>query len=86
GLDPETAIVIDNLIQEITEEYNITTVVNTHDMNSVLEIGDHIILLKEGYKVWEGNKDEILHSDERDVLDFVFTSELFKKVRAAQVK
>lgn len=83
GLDPETAIIIDNLIQEITDEYNITTVVNTHDMNSVLEIGDHIILLKDGYKVWEGDKDEILHSNDKSVLDFVFTSELFKKVKAS---
>lgn len=83
GLDPETAIVIDNLIQEITHEFDITTVVNTHDMNSVLEIGDHIILLKEGYRVWEGDKDEILQSEDQAVLDFVFSSELFKKVRAA---
>lgn len=83
GLDPETAVVIDNLIQEITAEFDITTVVNTHDMNSVLEIGDHIILLKEGYRVWEGDKDEILHSEDQAVLDFVFSSELFKKVRAA---
>ncbi|KAB2810304.1 ABC transporter ATP-binding protein [Phaeocystidibacter luteus] len=83
GLDPETAIVIDNLIQEITEEYNITTVINTHDMNSVLEIGDHVILLKEGYRAWEGTKDEILHSEDEAVLDFVFRSELFKKVKEA---
>lgn len=83
GLDPETAIVIDNLIQEITEEYNMTTVINTHDMNSVLEIGDHIILLKEGYRVWEGDKDDILQSDDDAVVDFVFKSELFKKVRSA---
>lgn len=83
GLDPETAIVIDNLIQEITEEYNMTTVINTHDMNSVLEIGDHIILLKEGYRVWEGDKEEILRSEDPSVLDFVFSSELFKKVRAS---
>lgn len=86
GLDPETAIVIDNLIQEITEEFNITTLVNTHDMNSVLEIGDHVVLLKEGYKAWEGSKDEILESDDAAVLDFVFTSELFKKVRSALKK
>ncbi len=86
GLDPETAIVIDNLIQEITHEFNMTTVINTHDMNSVLEIGDHIILLKEGYRVWEGNKDEILESDDPSVFDFVFRSELFKKVRQSLKK
>ncbi len=86
GLDPETAIIIDNLIQEITQEFNMTTVINTHDMNSVLEIGDHIILLKEGYRAWEGNKNEILESDDPAVLDFVFRSELFKKVRSALKK
>lgn len=86
GLDPETAIVIDNLIQEITSEFNMTTVINTHDMNSVLEIGDHIILLKEGYRAWEGNKNEILDSDDDAVVDFVFKSELFKKVRSALKK
>ena len=60
GLDPKTAIVIDNLIQEITKEYNITTVINSHDMNSVIEIGENIIFLKKGIKVWQGNNKEIL--------------------------
>lgn len=83
GLDPETSIVIDNLIQEITQEFQITTLINTHDMNSVLEIGDHIMLLKHGHKVWEGNNKEILQSDNEDVADFVFKSRLFKKVRQA---
>ena len=83
GLDPETSIVIDNLIKEITEEFQITTLINTHDMNSVLEIGDHVLLLKEGQKVWEGNNREILQSDNEDVADFVFKSRLFKKVRHA---
>ena len=86
GLDPQTSIVIDNLLKEITEEYDITTVINTHDMNSVMEIGDHIIYIKEGLKVWEGNKDDVIHSENEDLVDFVFTSELFKKVRAANRK
>ena len=86
GLDPGTAIVIDNLIKEITEENNITTVINTHDMNSVLEIGSHVILLKDGYSVWQGNKDEILTTDNKDAVDFVFRSNLFKRVRQALVK
>jgi len=81
GLDPNTAIVIDNLIQEITEEYDITTIINTHDMNSVMEIGENINLIKEGLLVWRGNKDEILHTDNPDVDDFVFSSRLFKKIR-----
>lgn len=81
GLDPNTAIVIDNLIQEITEEYDITTIINTHDMNSVMEIGENINLIKEGFLVWRGNKDEILHTDNTDVDDFVFSSRLFKKIR-----
>ncbi|GAB5556616.1 MAG: ATP-binding cassette domain-containing protein [Schleiferiaceae bacterium] len=83
GLDPETSIVIDNLIREITVEFDITTVINTHDMNSVLEIGDHVILLKEGHKVWEGTNEEVLTSDNADVIDYVFKSNLFKKVRSA---
>jgi phospholipid/cholesterol/gamma-HCH transport system ATP-binding protein len=83
GLDPDTSIVIDNLIREITQEYNMTTVINTHDMNSVLEIGDHVIFLKDGYKVWEGSKDEILKADQSDISDYVFRSNLFKKLRVA---
>lgn len=81
GLDPKTAIVIDNLIQEITREFDITTIINTHDMNSVMEIGDHIIYIKHGYKVWSGNKDEILNTDNEDINDFVFSSKLFKKIK-----
>jgi len=83
GLDPETSIVIDNLIREITQEYNITTLVNTHDMNSVLEIGDNVIFLKDGLKAWEGSRDEILNSDNEDIVDYVFRSSLFKKVKEA---
>lgn len=81
GLDPRTAIVIDNLLQEITVEYNITTIINTHDMNSVMEIGDNIIFIKEGIKEWEGSKDEMFKTDNAAILEFVYSSELFKKVR-----
>ncbi len=81
GLDPKTAIVIDNLIQEITDEYNITTVINTHDMNSVMEIGEKIVFLKNGLLEWEGSNKEIFKTDNAAVTDFVYSSELFKKVR-----
>jgi phospholipid/cholesterol/gamma-HCH transport system ATP-binding protein len=84
GLDPQTAVVIDNLVREITQEYGITTVINTHDMNSVMEIGDHIIFLKNGLKAWEGDRHEIIRSDQPDITEFVFTSELFKSIRMAQ--
>lgn len=84
GLDPRTATVIDNLIQEITEEYDITTVVNTHDMNSVMEIGETIIFLKEGKLVWEGDKTKIFKTDNEAVTDFVYSSDLFKKIREVQ--
>jgi phospholipid/cholesterol/gamma-HCH transport system ATP-binding protein len=86
GLDPKTAILIDNLIQEITEEYNITTVINTHDMNSVMEIGEKIVFLKDGYKSWEGTKNEIFNTDNEAVTDFVYSSDLFKKVREVYLK
>lgn len=81
GLDPKTAIVIDNLIREITEEYNITTVINTHDMNSVMEIGEKIVFLKNGLLEWEGSNKEIFKTDNEAVTDFVYSSELFKRVR-----
>ncbi len=86
GLDPKTAIVIDNLIQEITDEYNITTVINSHDMNSVMEIGEKIIFLKDGVKEWEGTSNEIFRTDNKAITDFVYSSNLFKKVREAQLK
>ena len=81
GLDPKTAILIDNLIQEITQEYQITTVINSHDMNSVMEIGEKIIFLKDGEKKWEGSNKEIFKTDNEAVTNFVYSSELFKKVR-----
>ena len=82
GLDPKTAVIIDNLIQEITQEYNITTVVNTHDMNSVMEIGDNIAFIHQGKLSWSGSKDSIMNSDNKELNDFVFASELFKKLRS----
>ena len=81
GLDPNTATLIDNLIMEITEEYNITTVINTHDMNSVMEIGEKIVFLKNGLLEWEGSNKEIFKTDNEAVTDFVYSSELFKRVR-----
>lgn len=81
GLDPNTAIIIDNLIQEITDEYKITTVINSHDMNSVMEIGEKILFLKHGVKQWEGSSETIFRTDNKAVTDFVYSSELFKKVR-----
>jgi phospholipid/cholesterol/gamma-HCH transport system ATP-binding protein len=83
GLDPKTSIVIDTLIHEITVEYNITTIMNTHDMNSVLEIGDKIIYLNKGSKWWEGNKEDILDTDNEEINEFVYASELFKRIRKA---
>jgi len=81
GLDPKTAIVIDKLIQEITREFNITTIVNSHDMNSVVEIGEKIVFLVSGVKNWEGTNKEILKTDNKSVTDFVYSSELLKKVK-----
>ncbi len=84
GLDPNTATVIDNLIREITIEQDITTIINTHDMNSVMEIGDHIVYLQKGHLAWEGTKNEIFKTDNEDVTNFVYSSNLFKMVREAQ--
>jgi len=81
GLDPRTAIVIDNLIKEITEEYNMTTIVNTHDMNSVMEIGDKVVFIYHGEKWWEGTKEEIFDTTNIELNDFIFASPLSKKIR-----
>jgi phospholipid/cholesterol/gamma-HCH transport system ATP-binding protein len=86
GLDPKTAILIDNLIHEITQEYDITTVINSHDMNSVMEIGEKIIFLKDGYLEWEGSNKEIFKTDNEAVTNFVYSSELFKKVRQMYIE
>ena len=81
GLDPKTAIIIDNLIQEITKEYNITTIINSHDMNSVMEIGEKIIFLVNGEKNWEGTNKDIFSTENQSISDFVYSSELLKKVK-----
>ena len=81
GLDPQTSIRIDNLIQEITHEYNITTVVVTHDMNSMLEIGENIIFMFKGEKIWEGTKDNILETNVKDLQDFIFASKLIREMK-----
>ncbi|NPA46468.1 MAG: ATP-binding cassette domain-containing protein [Chlorobi bacterium] len=81
GLDPKTAIRIDDLLHDLTVQYDTTTLINTHDMNSIMEIGEKIILLKDGVKAWEGTKDDIFFSDNPDLNDFIFSSELFRKVK-----
>lgn len=81
GLDPKTAIVIDNLIQEITKEFDMTTIVNTHDMNSVMQIGENIVFIHKGVIWWEGNKEELIHTNNKELNDFVFASELFKRLK-----
>lgn len=81
GLDPQTSIVIDNLISDITKEYNITTIINTHDMNSVMEIGEKIVFIYEGNKWWEGSKDDILQTDNKELNDFVFASAMAKRAK-----
>jgi phospholipid/cholesterol/gamma-HCH transport system ATP-binding protein len=82
GLDPLTAILIDNLINEITEEYNTTTVIVTHDMNSVMGIGDHVLFLDNGKKWWEGSKNEIAHTNNKELNEFVFASKFMRAARA----
>jgi phospholipid/cholesterol/gamma-HCH transport system ATP-binding protein len=82
GLDPKTALLIDELIRELTEEYNMTTIVNTHDMNSVMEIGEKVIFISQGIKCWEGSNKDILRSDNETLNDFVFANNLAKRVRS----
>ena len=82
GLDPYTATVIDELLKEITYEYNITTVINTHDMNSVMQIGDYIIFIQKGKKLWEGSKDEIMNSTNKHLNKFIFSSEIFRRLKS----
>jgi len=86
GLDPKTSIVVDNLISEITKENNITTIINTHDMNSVMEIGENITLLHQGNVGWQGTKDDVLASDNELLQDFIFASPFLQKLRNAVVK
>lgn len=82
GLDPKTSILIDNLLSDITHEYNITTIINTHDMNSVLEIGENIIFINQGHCDWQGDDRSIFKSDNRALNDFVFASKLFREVKS----
>lgn len=81
GLDPRTAILIDNLIKEITEEYDMTTIINTHDMNSVMEIGDKVVFIYHGEKWWEGTKEEIFDTENVELNEFIFASPLSQKIR-----
>lgn len=83
GLDPQTSLIIDQLIHEITQEFDITTIINSHDMNSVMEIGENIIFINKGEKAWQGTKEDIFHVDNEDLNNFVFASELYKKVKKA---
>jgi len=83
GLDPKTSLIIDKLIHEVTHEFDITTIINSHDMNSVMEIGENIIFIEKGEMAWQGNKGDIFHVDNEALNDFVFASELFKQVKKA---
>jgi phospholipid/cholesterol/gamma-HCH transport system ATP-binding protein len=85
GLDPQTSLIIDQLIHEITREFDITTIINSHDMNSVMEIGENIIFINKGEKAWQGTKEDIFHVEYEDLNNFVFASELYKKVKKANV-
>lgn len=81
GLDPKTAMLIDDLIREITQEYNITTVINTHDMNSVVRIGDNILYLYQGEKNWQGDNEQLFYTDNQDLTDFIFASEFLQEAK-----
>jgi phospholipid/cholesterol/gamma-HCH transport system ATP-binding protein len=81
GLDPKTAIVIDNLIKELTEEYNMTTIINSHDMNSVMEIGEKVVFIYQGIKCWEGDKENLFYSDNEELNNFIFASNFAKKIK-----
>ncbi len=86
GLDPKTSLVIDDLIHDITVEYNMTTIINTHDMNSVMNIGDNIVFIKEGVKEWQGTKEDVITSNNQALNDFIFASDLFRKVKEVEEK
>ncbi len=86
GLDPRTSLVIDELLSGITKEYDITTIINTHDMNSVMGIGENIIFIYKGRKEWQGNKDEVMSATNKNLNDLVFASDLFKKVKEAEMR
>ena len=86
GLDPKTSLVIDDLLSSITKEYNTTTIINTHDMNSVMGIGENIIFIADGRKEWQGNKDTVISSHNKKLNDLVFASDLFKKVKEVELE
>ena len=86
GLDPETSMVIDELIHSITVDLGITTIINTHDMNSVMEIGDNILFISEGEMCWEGNRKEILHSENQKLQEFVFANKQYQKIRDEKIE
>lgn len=86
GLDPQTSLVIDELIHDITQEYQMTTIVNTHDMNSVMGIGENIIFIYKGHEEWQGNKDQIMTSTNERLNSFIFASDLFRKVKEANME
>ena len=86
GLDPRTSLVIDELLSSITKEFDITTIINTHDMNSVMGIGDNIAFIYKGHKEWQGNKEEVMHSTNEHLNDLVFASDLFRKVKANEAQ
>lgn len=86
GLDPHTSLVIDELLSSITKDYNITTIINTHDMNSVMGIGENICFIYKGHKEWQGNKDEVISSTNEKLNDLVFASDLFRKVKEVEME
>ena len=86
GLDPKTSLVIDELIHDITKEFNMTTIVNTHDMNSVMGIGDSILYIYQGHKEWEGNKDQVFTATNERLNNFIFASDLLRKVKQEENK
>ena len=86
GLDPKTSLVIDELIHSITKEFNTTTIINTHDMNSVMGIGEHIIFINQGKNEWEGTKDDVMSSENELLNNFIFASDLFRKVKEVELE
>lgn len=86
GLDPKTSLVIDDLIHSITKEFNMTTIINTHDMNSVMGIGENILFIYQGKKEWQGSKDDIISSNNKLLNDFIFASDLFRKVKEVEME
>ena len=86
GLDPKTSLVIDDLLHSITQEFNITTIINTHDMNSVMGIGENILFIYQGHKEWQGKSEDIMTSDNERLTDFIFASDLLKKMKRSEME